>query len=162
MTLRRLKGPELLAGFIKFMPSPVSAGFVTGIGLLVIGSQLGPLPSVPFLGALPQSDLAFGFLGLVVPIAGGFVVAAMLRASLRSELDTDRPLPWLLGTAAGIGAVAAVLMGALAAASGGAAGPGRLAEVGPDPLAVAFWTFVEITLSAAIGFAASKPRILDR
>lgn len=32
-----------LAQAIKFMPSPVSAGFVTGIGLLVIWSQIGPL-----------------------------------------------------------------------------------------------------------------------
>lgn len=32
-----------LAEAIKFMPLPVSAGFVTGIGLLVIWSQLGPL-----------------------------------------------------------------------------------------------------------------------
>ncbi len=32
-----------LAEAIKFMPAPVSAGFVTGIGLLVIWSQLGPL-----------------------------------------------------------------------------------------------------------------------
>ena len=35
-----LAGSLRLAGFIKFMPSPVSAGFVTGIGLLVIWSQL--------------------------------------------------------------------------------------------------------------------------
>lgn len=32
-----------LADAIKFMPSPVSAGFVTGIGLLLIWAQLGPL-----------------------------------------------------------------------------------------------------------------------
>jgi len=32
-----------LAEAVKFMPSPVSAGFVTGIGLLVIWSQAGPL-----------------------------------------------------------------------------------------------------------------------
>ena len=32
-----------LADFIKFMPAPVTAGFVTGIGLLVIWSQLGPM-----------------------------------------------------------------------------------------------------------------------
>jgi sulfate permease, SulP family len=31
-----------LADAIKFMPSPVSAGFVTGIGLLVMWSQIGP------------------------------------------------------------------------------------------------------------------------
>lgn len=32
-----------LAEAVKFIPAPVSAGFVTGIGLLVIWSQLGPL-----------------------------------------------------------------------------------------------------------------------
>lgn len=32
-----------VAEAIKFMPSPVSAGFVTGIGLLLMWSQLGPL-----------------------------------------------------------------------------------------------------------------------
>jgi sulfate permease, SulP family len=39
-------GALRLAGFIKFMPSPVSAGFVTGIGLLVVWSQLGPVLGV--------------------------------------------------------------------------------------------------------------------
>ena len=45
-----LAGSLRLAGFIKFMPSPVSAGFVTGIGLLVIWSQLGPILGVQFRG----------------------------------------------------------------------------------------------------------------
>lgn len=34
------------AGFVKFMPSPVTAGFVTGIGLLVIWLQLSPILGV--------------------------------------------------------------------------------------------------------------------
>ena len=38
-----LAGSLRLAGFIKFMPSPVSAGFITGIGLLVIWSQVGSI-----------------------------------------------------------------------------------------------------------------------
>ena len=45
-----LAGSLRLAGFIKFVPSPVSAGFVTGIGLLVVWSQLGPILGVPLRG----------------------------------------------------------------------------------------------------------------
>ena len=45
-----LAGSLRLAGFVKFMPSPVSAGFVTGIGLLVIWSQLGPILGVQLRG----------------------------------------------------------------------------------------------------------------
>ena len=46
-----LAGSLRLAGFIKFVPSPVSAGFVTGIGLVVIWSQLGPIAGVSMRGA---------------------------------------------------------------------------------------------------------------
>ncbi len=45
-----LAGSLRLAGFIKFVPSPVNAGFVTGIGLLVIWSQIGPILGVPLRG----------------------------------------------------------------------------------------------------------------
>ena len=45
-----LAGSLRLGGFIKFIPSPVSAGFVTGIGLLVIWSQLGPILGVQLRG----------------------------------------------------------------------------------------------------------------
>ncbi len=45
-----LAGALRLAGFIKFVPSPVSAGFVTGIGLLVVWSQLGPILGVQLRG----------------------------------------------------------------------------------------------------------------
>ena len=39
-------GSPRLGDFIKFLPAPVTAGFVTGIGLLVIWSQLGPMLGV--------------------------------------------------------------------------------------------------------------------
>lgn len=165
-------GFALTIGQLAFLPNVVvwvaswlvGPGFAIGAGSSVspLGSHLGPLPSVPMLGALPETELSFGFLGLIVPIAVGFLIAAMFRSSLMAELDTDRPLPFLLGTAAGIAAVAAVLLGVLAAASSGAAGPGRLIEVGPNPLAVSLWAFVEIAASATLGFLASKPRIRDR
>lgn len=45
-----LAGALRFSGFVKFVPSPVSAGFVTGIGLLVIWSQVGPVLGVSFSG----------------------------------------------------------------------------------------------------------------
>jgi len=45
--LLAIAGYLRLGDAIKFMPSPVTAGFVTGIGLLVMWSQLGPLLGLP-------------------------------------------------------------------------------------------------------------------
>ena len=70
-----LAGSLRLAGFIKFIPSPVGAGFVTGIGLLVIWSQLGPILGVQLRGA------AWGTLWSQV-LAGSVAVAAVTVAAL--------------------------------------------------------------------------------
>ena len=70
-----LAGSLRLAGFIKFIPSPVSAGFVTGIGLLVIWSQLGPILGVQLRG------VAWGTLWSQV-LAGSVAVAAVTVAAL--------------------------------------------------------------------------------
>jgi len=113
---------------------------------------------VPVLGALPTGDLAFGFLGIAVPIVIAFLAAALLRARLVRELDVEYPLLWLGGAAVGMGVVAGLLLGLLAAVSGGAAGPGRLAEVGPDALAVGLFAALEVTVAAALGLLVSRQR----
>ena len=64
-----LAGSLRLAKFFKFVPSPVSAGFVTGIGLLVIWSQFGSILGVPLRG------VAWGTLWSQV-LTGSVVVAA--------------------------------------------------------------------------------------
>ena len=161
-------GLALTLGQLAFMPNLVvyaaswlvGPGFAIGAGSSVspLSTMLGPVPSIPVLGALPTGDLGFGFLGLAVPVVVAFLAAALLRSRLLRELDVEYPLLWLGGTALGMGVVAGVLMGLLSAVSGGAAGPGRLAEVGPDALAVGLFTVLEVTVAAALGLLASRQR----
>lgn len=161
-------GIALTLGQLAFMPNLViytaswlvGPGFAIGSGSSVspLSTVLGPVPSVPVLGALPTGDLAFGFLGIAVPLVIAFLAAALLRSRLVDELDVEYPLLWQVGTAVGMGVVAGVLLGVLAAVSGGAAGPGRLAGVGPDALAVGLFAALEVTVGAALGLLASRQR----
>ena len=72
-----LAGSLRLAGFIKFIPSPVSAGFVTGIGLLVIWSQIGPILGVQLRG-LTWSSLWSQVLPGSLVVATASVLALLL------------------------------------------------------------------------------------
>jgi hypothetical protein len=168
-----LGGFALTIGELGFMPNLViwaaswlvGPGFAIGAGSAVspLGTTMGPVPAIPVLGALPTADLPFGFVGLLAPLVASFLVAALLRARLvRDVNDTDYPLAWLGATALATGVVAGVLLGVLALASGGAAGPGRLVEVGPNPLAVGLWAGVEVSVAAAIGFLASRQQSRER
>jgi sulfate permease, SulP family len=70
-----LAGSLRLAGLFKFVPSPVSAGFVTGIGLLVIWSQIGPILGVQ----LPGGKSGQGWSQV---LTGSVIVAAMTVLAL--------------------------------------------------------------------------------
>ncbi len=72
-----LAGSLRLAGFVKFMPSPVSAGFVTGIGLLVIWSQLGPILGVQLRGGTWDTWWSQVLPGSVI-VAAATVLALLL------------------------------------------------------------------------------------
>lgn len=145
--------PNLVVWTASWLIGP---GFAIGAGSSVgpLGTSLGPLPAVPILGAIPAGDFALGFLGLLVPIVAGFLVAVALRpAVLRGAADGGgrSPVPILIATGVGIGITAGVLLGVLAWISGGAAGPGRLAEVGPDALMVGLFGALEFCVSAVLG-----------
>lgn len=136
----------------------VGPGFAVGVGSSVspLGTVVGPIPAIPVLGALPAGDWAFAFVGILVPVLAGFVTATVLRPRLlRAGLDGRW---WLLGSGAGIGVVGGLLLGALAWASAGAAGPGRLSEVGPSFLAVGGWGALEIGLAAVLALAVAGLR----
>ena len=159
-----LGGVAVTLGQIAFLPNLVvwsvswlvGPGFALGTGSAVgpLGTSLGPIPAIPVLGALPAGDLAFGFVGLVVPIAAGFLAGAVLGPGLVRRLDG--PVIALAGVCVGI--VGGVILGLLAWFSGGAAGPGRLADVGPNPWAVGGWAAVQFAIACTIGLYASQRR----
>ncbi len=148
--------PDLVVWMASWFVGP---GFALGTGSSVspLGTQLGLVPSVPVFGALPHGDVPLGFLGLLVPGVIAFGVGALLKPAFdRSAEGTRGRGRWLrlAAVAVGIGVVGSLLMAIFAIWSGGAAGPGRLADVGPDPAAILLWSFVEFTVPAALGLVA--------
>jgi hypothetical protein len=161
-------GIALTVGQLALLPNLViwaaawfiGPGFAIGIGSQVspLGTALGPVPSIPILGALPTGDPAFGFVGLLVPVLAGFFAGIAVRPALARALGTRIPIFATTVVALGGGIVAGSLCALLAAASGGAAGPGRLVEVGPSPLAVGLAATMEFTIAIAVGLAAASRR----
>lgn len=145
-----------------------AVGFLTGPGFAVgqgtsfspTGIEPGPLPVVPVLGGLPEPDSPAGSIGFVVVI--GVLVGALAGLWLRRRY----PLP-LADTAIAVGVstlTAALAIGVLAALSSGSVGPGRMAEIGPDAVAVAVAAAWQITLGAAVTALLLHPetRVLAR
>jgi hypothetical protein len=55
-----------------------------------------------------------------------------------------------------IGLVAGIMLGLLAWFSAGAAGPGRLVEVGPSPWLVGLFATLEVGVAAALGLLSGR------
>lgn len=118
-------------------------GFAVGGGTLVSPGLvvLGPLPVFPLLAALPAAGPTPGWVAALVavpPLVAALATARALRR--RPTLRWDEAA--LAGCGGGI--VAGVLLTALAAVAGGAAGPGRMRHVGtfvPDLLVHAITAF---------------------
>jgi len=138
-------------------------GFAIGAGSTIgpLGTVVGPLPAVPVLGALPAGEQALGFLALLVPGVAGFLAAAFLHPTLAPSIRAERRWPWLAGAGLAAGLVAGLALGLLAWLSGGPAGPGRLATVGPDPLLVGLCVLAEVGIAAALGLVAADRRAND-
>ena len=167
-----LGGAALTLGQLVFMPTFViwvaswliGPGFAIGVGSSVspLGTSLGPIPAIPVFGALPTGEMPFGFVGLLVPVVAAFLAAALLRPRFSAALGDRSRVAWTIATGAGMGVVGGVVLGALAAFSFGAAGPGRLAQVGPDGLSVGIWAGVEIGIAAILGLIAAPRRSAER
>ncbi|MGW8568409.1 cell division protein PerM [Isoptericola sp. NPDC055881] len=114
------------------------------------GTTTGPLPAVPLLGALPGPDWS----GTTAAVAGPLVVVACgLLAGWFAwrRLDPER-VRWadVAQVLAGVVLLAGVVTGLLQWWAGGAAGAGRLAAVGADPVLLGAVVAVEVGAGAAI------------
>jgi hypothetical protein len=154
--------PDLVVWTASWLVGP---GFAIGAGSSVspLGTDLGPIPAIPVLGALPNGDPAFGlgFAGLVAPVAAAFLIAVIFAPRMRTAGIRGG---WLLVVGLGAGIVGGAALGILAWGASGSAGPGRLAEVGPNPWAVGAFAALEFALGACLGLAAAsrKPRAARR
>ena len=169
-----LGGISLTIAQLAFLPNLViwTASWLVGPGVAIgmgstvgpIATQLGPVPAIPLLGVLPEGQLDWGFLGLILPVIAGFLVGVVVQPHLNSGLGTAPRVRWTIGTGIGIGLVAGLVLGLLAWFSTGAAGPGRFIDVGPDPIAVGLCVAAEVGVAAVIGLftAGKKPRELER
>jgi hypothetical protein len=173
MQLSLFGGILLTVGQIALMPNIViygadwltGAGFYIGSGSWVspIASQLGPLPSLPVLAALPSGVMSFGLVAIAVPIVAAFLATLGIRKyadEIRFEFASALSAAMTLGI--GIGVVAAVEVLVLNLLASGAAGPGRLQEVGGNPWIVAGVLFVETAVVATLAaFYSAKPEGAD-
>ncbi|MEO8262058.1 MAG: DUF6350 family protein [Pseudolysinimonas sp.] len=143
--------PDLVVWAAAWFTGP---GFAIGTGSQVspLGTALGPLPALPLFGAIPTADVALGFAGLLVPVVAGFLAGVAVRPALVRALDEVRWQTVVVTGFAG-GLVGAVLLGLLAWSAAGSAGPGRLVDVGPSPVAVALAALVELAPAIALGIA---------
>ena len=122
-------------------------GFAVGAGTSVtpLGVEVGPLPALALLGALPRpgEQPLLVLLVFLVPAAAGVIVGRVLARRLPTLGWTAVPCAFAAS------AVAGLTLGVLAALSGGPLGGGRLAVIGPSPWQVAVAATLELGLVAA-------------
>jgi hypothetical protein len=150
-------------------------GFALGVDTIVRLTEvtLGAPPMLPLIAGLPEGPMgAAGTTMLALPVIAGAVAGWTLTQRLRFGRDSawratrgkgkkttaDPEPPWLLvvGSSLFAGPVAGLLMAALAWASGGALGSGRLSEIGPDPLQTGIVAAVVVSVSVSLGAAATR------
>jgi hypothetical protein len=136
-------------------------GFSIGAGSLIspLGSQVGPLPAIPVLGALPVGQLEFGMVSIAVVLLAAFIATLLIRKSA-DEIRFEFATAWTAAISLGlsIALVTALQMGLLAFIASGSAGPGRLSQVGVSPWLLALVVFVEVgVVSTLAAFYSARP-----
>lgn len=158
--------PTLVVWGLAFAAGP---GVVVGDGGVVSpsGTQTGVVPGIPALGILPDSTSPWLLLLALVPVALGAFAGWIARSRLvaREGAAGRAQEGELLGTRLALAAVIAVASGIaaalLSAAASGALGPGRLAQLGPQPGPVALAVGLEVLVGASILLLAPRGRERD-
>jgi hypothetical protein len=155
-------GLALVAGQLAYLPNLAlwagswlaGPGFAVGTGTAVTPweTDLGALPAVPVLGALPGSPAAWLPVVLAVPVLAGGAAGVWLA---RRHPET-RSWPALAVDAVICGGLTGLAGGLLAALAAGAGGPGRMAELGPTPHWVGLALAVEVAAGCLLGLLAAS------
>lgn len=144
--------PTLAVWGMSFVAGP---GFAVGEGTSVspAGTQVGVVPGVPALGALPESTTPWLLLLALLPIGLGALAGWIARSRLvhaGTSRASEDPVAARLAITAGIALLSGAAAALLAFAASGSLGPGRLAQFGPDPGPVALAVGLEVLVGAAI------------
>ncbi|WP_221586388.1 DUF6350 family protein [Microbacterium sp. G2-8] len=145
--------PTMIAWGVSWFAGP---GFAIGADTAIspAGTSLGVIPGVPVLGILPEGGSGWLLLVVLVPIAFGALGGWIARRSYARDWAFDGEghehfsprVVIAVGIAVCSGAAGAIL----AACASGSAGPGRLADIGPDVGAVALTIGLEALVGSAI------------
>ncbi|GAA0387568.1 hypothetical protein Acor_74040 [Acrocarpospora corrugata] len=149
LLLLLIEGLYLFNAVIWGMAYIAGPGFAIGTGTLVAptGVKLSTLPTLPLLGALPDSGAVPPWMMAViaVPFAAG-TVAGVVVARIAPTPSLEAAPLWGFVCGLSTGGVA----GILAALSGGPLGGARLSAVGPSPWEVALSVTLEVGVAAGI------------
>mgnify|MGYP001248654101 CR=1 FL=1 len=145
----------LLALQLAYLPNAVlwcvswllGAGVQLGEGtsITMAGSEVGFLPAVPLLGAVPEEIGPWAYAWLAVGVvAGALTATAVVLGRPRAHpVETT-----LVGAIGGLASSAVVLL--LCLVSGGGLGPGRLAWLGPDLNRLVLFPPIVLGISGAL------------
>jgi hypothetical protein len=158
----------LVLACVAYLPNAVlwSTAYAVGPGFAVgahtsvspLGVHLGAVPAFPLLGALPDSGTApaLSLPFVAMPLVTGALIGVLLIRRLPALRMEDAAFAGFA-----TGALAGGMLGLLAALSGGPAGPGRMATVGPSAWQVGLMAALELGVGAAIGAAEVQRRLLQ-
>lgn len=141
------------------------AGFSLGQGSMVspLATELGPLPAIPMLGALPTTSNSVLIVFILVPVLLAFGATLLIKshtADLRFNYASATSAAIGLGLA--IGFVAATEMAILADFASGSIGPARMSDFGTNPLILFVVTFVEVSVASILAaFFSARPEGVD-
>ena len=148
--------PNLVLWALAWIAGP---GFAVGQDTVfsTVVTEAGPLPAVPLLGGLPGPDWS-GPVAMWLPavlVACGALAGWYAWRELEPDHVRWADVAWIVG---GVALTAALVVGVLEWWASGAVGPGRLSEVGADPLLVAAAVAAEAALGAAVVLVAGRLR----
>ena len=165
-----LGGLTLTIGQIAVMPNLVvfGAAWLTGTGFSIgtgshvspLGTELGPVPTVPVFAAIPTGDLTFGLAAICVPVLIAFIATLAIKKHAEAvRFNFASPLAAALSVGIGVGVVAGIELGILGALASGSIGPDRLGFFGVNPWMLALVTFIEVAPAATLAaFYSTRPQ----